>query len=129
MTRALITLLLLGVALLIAGVGVAGAAFMFSHPGPGPAVIGVIFGATLILFAIFVAFGALTVSFTPSKPSPTDPAHLDDDARTHKKEPCIMCGYDLTNLPRRGRCPECGFSYDLDDRDETFTESPGQHGD
>ena len=27
---------------------------------------------------------------------------------------CRRCGYDLTGLPRQGRCPECGLVYDLD---------------
>ncbi|HEX7009577.1 MAG TPA: hypothetical protein VF184_06315 [Phycisphaeraceae bacterium] len=27
--------------------------------------------------------------------------------------PCPRCGYDLTGLARRGRCPECGQFYDL----------------
>jgi hypothetical protein len=25
---------------------------------------------------------------------------------------CLNCGYSLRRLPRRGRCPECGCSYD-----------------
>jgi len=25
---------------------------------------------------------------------------------------CSQCGYDLTGLPRRGRCPECGAPFD-----------------
>lgn len=27
---------------------------------------------------------------------------------------CMHCGYMLIGLPPRGRCPECGSSYDLD---------------
>ena len=26
--------------------------------------------------------------------------------------PCPSCGYDLTGLPQRGRCPECGEPFD-----------------
>lgn len=26
---------------------------------------------------------------------------------------CSNCRYDLTGLPQRGRCPECGSRYDL----------------
>ena len=26
---------------------------------------------------------------------------------------CVSCGYDLTGLDPRGRCPECGQDYDV----------------
>jgi hypothetical protein len=33
-------------------------------------------------------------------------------AAAARKEPfCIHCGYELTGLPDRGRCPECGSGY------------------
>lgn len=129
MIRTIITLALLLIALAIAGVGILGAAFMFSRGGVGPAVIGVIFAGALVLFAILILFGALAIYFSGAAPPPPNDIDPDDpDAPTpddqrpdaQRAEPCIMCGYDLQNLPRRARCPECGFSYDLDDRADTF---------
>lgn len=31
---------------------------------------------------------------------------------------CATCGYDLYNLPRKGKCPECGSLYDTTQRFE-----------
>lgn len=28
---------------------------------------------------------------------------------------CNNCGYDLMGVARKGRCPECGQAYDIDD--------------
>lgn len=36
---------------------------------------------------------------------------------------CSICDYPLRNLPRRGRCPECGEPYDID---SPHPESPQQ---
>lgn len=34
------------------------------------------------------------------------------DDQEHIPRPCRQCGYDLTGLPIRHRCPECGSRYD-----------------
>jgi len=34
------------------------------------------------------------------------------DAPPSDAPPCPKCGYDLTGLPRDGRCPECGEPFD-----------------
>ncbi len=35
---------------------------------------------------------------------------------------CGQCGYDLTGLDSRGRCPECGELYDMDHPSEGWFE-------
>ncbi len=33
--------------------------------------------------------------------------------RLNQQARCGECGYDLMGLPRHGRCPECGSTFDL----------------
>lgn len=40
---------------------------------------------------------------------------LDDASALCAPTPCRKCGYVLNGLPRVGRCPECGSSFDKDE--------------
>lgn len=40
----------------------------------------------------------------------------DDNCKFLQLKNCPRCAYSIEGLPRRGRCPECGFSYDQDMR-------------
>lgn len=59
-------------------------------------------GAVLIPLLIATALGVLCLAYPPPELQHERPAV------------CLRCTYDLTGLPRRARCPECGHPYDLD---------------
>lgn len=83
--------------------------------GIGALIIAVAVGGCFVLLGVAALIGAGATAFRADGGPPESRA-----ARRASLERCIRCGYTLKGLPRRGRCPECGFSYDLDDRAQSL---------
>lgn len=115
MIRLLGTIVLLAASLLIAAMGVIAGLMIASQGGIGALVIAVAVGGCFVLIGVAALIGAGATAFRAAGGPPESRA-----ARRASLERCISCGYTLRGLPHRGRCPECGFSYDLDDRAQSL---------
>jgi hypothetical protein len=71
-------------------------------------------GVILLFASLAIAFPVSRGARASASDAPGGPPTEPDPGR------CIHCGYPMLGLDRRGRCPECGFSYDLDDRAQSL---------
>ncbi len=118
MIRILASVAVLGAAAAVLGLGLYQAVGMVAF-GWGGAAAGAALGVSSVVAGVLLLFAGLAIAF-PVRSTDGD-AHDEiiegDDGERLATGACIRCGYSMRGLARRGRCPECGFTYDLDDRD------------
>lgn len=120
MTRLLASIALLIATPVLVFAGLHAALNLAMRGGAGLILAGALALAT-ISAGVVLLFASLAIAFPVSKGVRT---HAADEPGGPPTEPdpgrCIHCGYPMLGLDRRGRCPECGFSYDLDDRAQSI---------